>query len=62
MILSRAGSTDNASFTIVGDELRTAVALEFATQSTYSIRVQSVDQDGELFEQILSIFVSEVVN
>ncbi|MCA9142093.1 MAG: cadherin domain-containing protein [Planctomycetales bacterium] len=61
-LVAGAGSTDNASFTIVGDELRTAVALEFATQSTYSIRVQSVDQDGELFEQILSIFVSEVVN
>ncbi|HUG67973.1 MAG TPA: cadherin domain-containing protein, partial [Pirellulaceae bacterium] len=54
------GDTDNASFTIVGDELQTAVTLDFETQETYSIRVQSTDQGGLSVEQILTITVTNV--
>ena len=54
------GDTDNASFTIEGNELRTDVAFDFETQTTYTIRVRSTDQDGEFFEQLFTIFVSEV--
>ena len=40
------GDTGNGAFTIVGNELRTAAALDFKTQSGYSIRVRGTDQDG----------------
>lgn len=54
------GSTDNALFSIVGNELRTAASLDFEAQSSYSIRVQVTDQDGESFEQILTITATDV--
>ncbi|HUG68251.1 MAG TPA: cadherin repeat domain-containing protein, partial [Pirellulaceae bacterium] len=54
------GDTDNESFNIVGNELHTAVAFDFETQTTYTIRVRSADQDGEFFEQLFTIFVSDV--
>ncbi|MCA9120282.1 MAG: cadherin domain-containing protein [Planctomycetaceae bacterium] len=59
-LVAGEGDTDNGSFEIVGDELRTAVTLNFATQSSYSIRVQSMDQGGELFEKVLTVLVSEL--
>jgi uncharacterized protein YggE len=54
------GDADNASFTIVGDELQTAATLDFETQQTYSIRVQSMDQGGLAVEQMLTITVTDV--
>jgi hypothetical protein len=38
-----AGDTDNGSFTIVGNELRTLLPLDFRTRNPYRIRVQSSD-------------------
>jgi hypothetical protein len=37
------GAADNAKFTISGNELKTAAAVDFATQSVYYIRVRSQD-------------------
>lgn len=50
-----AGDDHNASFEIVGDELRTLVELDFTTTPTYSIRVRSTDLGGLTFEQIFTI-------
>jgi len=55
------GDTDNGSFTIVGDELQTNVALDFATTPSYSIRVMSTDADGLSTEKEFTITVTEVV-
>ena len=38
-----SGDTDNASFAIVGDELRTAAVFDFETKDTYSVRVETTD-------------------
>ncbi len=59
-LVAGEGDTDNAAFTIVGNELRLATELDFETQDTYSIRVRSTDQGGESVEQVLTITVSNV--
>jgi uncharacterized protein YggE len=59
-LVAGAGDTDNAAFTIVGDELQTAVSFDFETQPTYSIRVQSMDQGGLTVERLLTITVTDV--
>ena len=54
------GDTGNAAFTIVGNELRTAGALDFETQSSHSVRVQGTDQDGLSTQQVFSLTVTNV--
>ena len=54
------GDTDNGSFTIEGNELKTKAILIAATKSTYTIRVQSADQDGLLVQQTLVITIGDV--
>lgn len=54
-LVSGTGDTDNASFTIAADELRTAAALDFGSQSSYSVRVRTTDSGGETFEQTFVI-------
>src|SRR6185369_15028348 len=59
-LVAGAGSTDNSSFQIVGAQLRTAVVLSFATQSSYSIRVRTTDAGGLFFEKVFTISVNNV--
>ena len=47
------GSTDNAKFTITGDQLFTAAVLNRATQSTVSIRVRTTDSTAAFFEKLI---------
>lgn len=58
-LVAGEGDVDNASFEIVGVELRTAEVFDFATRNSYSIRVRSTDL-GELFtEQMFTITVTD---
>ena len=50
-LVSGAGSGDNASFTIVGDQLRTASTIDFETKSVFTIRVRSTDGGGLFVEK-----------
>jgi hypothetical protein len=59
-LVSGTGSTDNGSFTIVGNELRTNTTLDFETKSSYSIRVRTADQTGLSFERQFTISVADV--
>jgi hypothetical protein len=54
------GGTDNASFTINGNTLRTNAVFDFETKSTYSIRVRTTDQGGLFFERTFTITVTDV--
>jgi ELWxxDGT repeat protein len=58
-LVSGTGSTDNASFTIEGDSLKTTASFNFETKSSYSIRVRSTDQGGEVFEKQFTITVTD---
>lgn len=55
------GATDNASFAIVGGELRATAPLDHESRPNLSIRVRSTDQDGLAVEKAFSITVSDVV-
>ncbi|PNK01760.1 hypothetical protein CEP10_18405, partial [Cylindrospermopsis raciborskii S07] len=59
-LVTGTGSIDNSSFTIVGNQLRTAAAFDFETKNSYSIRVRSTDQGGLSFEKQLTINVTNV--
>ena len=57
-LVAGAGPTDNASFTISGSQLRTAAVFDFATKSSYSIRVRSTDSSSLFFEKEFTITVN----
>jgi hypothetical protein len=57
-LVSGAGSTDNASFTIDGETLKTAASFDVETKSSYSIRVRTTDQGGKFFERAFPITVT----
>src|ERR1043165_4634347 len=59
-LVSGAGSTDNASFTISGDTLKSAAPFDFETKSSYTIRVRSTDQGALFFEKSFTITVTDV--
>lgn len=59
-LVSGTGSTDNASFAIVGNQLRSLTSFNFETKSSYSIRVRSVDNAGASIEKAFVISVDNV--
>jgi hypothetical protein len=52
------GSADNASFTIIGDELRTAAVFDAEVRGSYSIRVRTTDAGNLAYEEAFSIDVT----
>ena len=58
-LVSGAGSTDNASFSISGNQLKAAAVLNFKTKNSYSIRIRTTDAGGLSFEKVFSITVLE---
>ncbi len=54
------GSDDNAAFTVVGDQLRTAVTFDYEARSNYTIRVKVTDSGSETFEKVFAITISDV--
>ncbi len=56
-----AGSTDNLSFGISGNTLRTAATFNFEVKSSYSIRVRVSDGLGGTYEEVFLISVTDVV-
>ena len=58
--MSGAGDTDNGSFAIDGDALKTAASFDFESRSSYSIRVQTDDGNGGTLQKVLIIAVTNV--
>ena len=56
-LVSGAGSTDNNSFTISGDQLLKSSTYDGSTQSSFSILVQSTDALGHSIQQQFTITV-----
>ncbi|HEY9641047.1 MAG TPA: hypothetical protein V6C57_11225, partial [Coleofasciculaceae cyanobacterium] len=54
------GFGDNASFTIVNNELRISTSPDFETKPAYSIRVTTTDVGGKSFTKTLTITVGNV--
>ena len=59
-LVAGTGSDDNGSFAIDGNQLKTGVSLSSTTKSTYTVRVQSVDQGALAVEQTLVITIGDV--
>lgn len=58
-LVSGAGSPDNASFAISGNQLRTAGIFDFETKPTYFIRVRSTDAGALFVEKQFTINVTD---
>lgn len=50
-LVSGAGDSDNASFVISGNTLKTTAVFDYLTKNTYNVRLRATDQDGLAFEQ-----------
>ncbi|GEM_PF-969887 len=59
-LVSGTGGSDNASFTISGNQLLTAAAFNFEAKNSYSIRLRTTDQGGLWFENAFTISVTNV--
>jgi hypothetical protein len=59
-LVTGTGDTDNAAFTIVGNQLQINASPDFETKSSYSVRVRTTDQGGLSFEKPLTITVNNV--
>ena len=59
-LVTGAGATDNAAFTIVGDSLRTAAVFDYEAKSSYSVRVRTTDAAGASVEKAFTITVTDV--
>ena len=59
-LVSGIGSTDNASFTMSGNQLLTAASFDYEAKNSYSIRVRTTDQGGLWVEKSFTISVLNV--
>jgi hypothetical protein len=58
-LVSGDGSTDNASFQILGNELRSKAVFDYETKSSYSIRVRTTDGAGAYYEKAFTVSVED---
>lgn len=54
------GAIDNASFNILGNQLRTSQSFNFEIKSNYSIRVRVTDSGNNTFERAISVTVNDI--
>lgn len=59
-LVSGTGATDNASFNILGNQLRINSIPNYELKNSFSIRVRSTDQSGAFVEKILPISILNV--
>jgi hypothetical protein len=58
-LVSGAGDTDNTSFNISGNQLRTSAVFDFEIKNIYSIRIRTTDQGSLTFEKAFTITVTQ---
>ncbi|MBE9178008.1 cadherin domain-containing protein [Oculatella sp. LEGE 06141] len=59
-LVAGSGSTNNASFNIVGNQLRTSFSPNFEAQNSYSIRIRTTDQGGLFYEKEFIITINDI--
>ena len=59
-LVSGSGSTDNASFTIVGNQLKATPVFDFETKTSYSVRIKTTDAGGLTYEKALTITINDL--
>ena len=58
--VSGAGDTDNASFSIVDNELRATDVFDYENKNSYAVRIRTTDATGLMFDQAITISVTNV--
>ncbi len=61
-LVTGTGSTDNNSFNISGNTLRSSVSYDYETKNSYSVRIRTTDNGGAYFEKVFTINVTDVVD
>jgi len=59
-LVAGTGDTDNASFSISGDELQSAEVFDFETKTTYFVRIQTNDGNGGTYEEAFTISINDL--
>ncbi len=59
-LVAGISDTDNAAFSIVGNQLQIHNSPDFEAKNSYSVRVKTTDQDGLGFEKVLTITVNDL--
>ena len=59
-LIGGTGSTDNSLFQISGNRLLTNAIFDYESKNSYSIRVQTSDSNGGVFQKALTINVNNV--
>ena len=59
-LVSGAGDTDNALFTIAGNRLNSNASLDYEAQSSHSVRIRATDAGGLWLEEIFTITVTDM--
>lgn len=55
------GDTDNSNFSLTDADLLTAAVLDFESKITHTIRIQTEDDDGNMFAKSFSITLTDVL-
>ncbi|MEJ2746306.1 MAG: Ig-like domain-containing protein [Anaerolineae bacterium] len=58
-LVAGTGDTDNTSFQISSNHLQTAATFNFEGQSTYSVRIQTLDSGSLTFEKAFTITITD---
>lgn len=58
-LVAGTGDADNAAFSMLGSQIKTASTFDFEAKASYSIRVRVTDPAGTTFEQPLTITVTD---
>ena len=56
-LVTGEGDTDNSSFVIDGNNLKTFTSFDFETQESLSIRVKTVDEENQTFEKVFTVSI-----
>jgi len=59
-LVEGTGDTDNAAFSISGNQLRINASPDFEIKSSYSVRVRTTDQGGLSFEKQIAITINDL--
>ncbi|RFM32144.1 Ig-like domain-containing protein [Chitinophaga silvisoli] len=59
-LVTGAGSTDNTSFTISGDQLLTAAILDYAVKNLYNVRIRATLGNGLYTEKTFTVQLGQV--
>ncbi|MFM7072180.1 MAG: cadherin repeat domain-containing protein, partial [Planctomycetota bacterium] len=59
-LASGGAANDNSLFSVVGTQLRAIASLDLETKSSYAVRVRATDQDGAVFDKVLTVTLTNV--